>query len=500
MSVLPLEIIGISKKFGAVEALKGVGLSIAPGECLAVVGENGAGKSTLMKIMAGVEQPDKGSILIDGVETNISNPRQASEMGICLVHQELIFVPELSIAQNIFLGREESRNGFIRRKVQKERASELLDELGLHIDVDTPMSRISASEQQLVEIAKGLSQNAELVILDEPTSSLASAEVERLFSVIRALLKKRKSVVYISHRVDEIGVIADRVMVMRDGQVAGNLPAGANSKEVVSLMIGRELNKMYPKASGKAGSKVLEVEHLSSRGLWDICFSLHKGEILGIGGLVGAGQRTLSHVLFGIQKIKEGGLYLHDNAISLSNISPEYMVEHGIVYVGEDRRQEGLNLKKNIFSNMTLPVLERFSKGGFLKIRELENRSLGLMDKLRIRAQSIHQLVTQLSGGNQQKVVLGKALISEPEILILVEPTRGIDVGARADIYDLLKSFASEGKAILMISSDLDELKGMSDRLVILYRGQIAGELNRKEATMEKITLLATGQSIERAS
>jgi len=320
MSVLPLEIKKISKSFGAVQALKGVSFNIAPGECLAVVGENGAGKSTLMKILAGVEQPDKGSILIDGVETSISNPRQADEMGICLVHQELIFVPELSVAQNIFLGREKSKNGFIRKKNQKQRSEELLNELGLDIDVGTPMSRISASEQQLVEIAKGLSQNAELVILDEPTSSLAPAEVERLFNVIRSLLKNQKSVVYISHRVDEIGVIADRVMVMRDGLLAGSLPAGASSKEVVSLMIGRELNKMYPKSVGKSGNEVLEVKNISTQELTDIGFSLHKGEILGVGGLVGAGQRTLSHVLFGIQKIQEGRISLYGENINLSKI------------------------------------------------------------------------------------------------------------------------------------------------------------------------------------
>jgi ABC-type sugar transport system ATPase subunit len=392
MSVLPLEIKGISKNFGAVKALKGVGLHIAPGECLAVVGENGAGKSTLMKILAGVEQPDEGSILIDGVETVIANPRQAGELGICLVHQELIFVPGLSVVQNIFLGREESKNGFIRRSNQKTKAGELLDELGLHIDVRTKMSKISASEQQLVEIAKGLSQNAELVILDEPTSSLAPAEVERLFNVIRALLKNQKSVVYISHRVDEIGVIADRVMVMRDGQVAGTLSAGASSSEVVSLMIGRELNTMYPASAGKAGKEILAVKNMYAQELKNIGFSLHQGEILGVGGLVGAGQRTLSHVLFGIRKIKEGTISLHGENINVSKITPEYMVTHGIVYVGEDRRQEGLNLKKNIFTNMTLPVLEKFSRGGFLNMKELEKRSNGLMKKLRIRAQSIQQL------------------------------------------------------------------------------------------------------------
>jgi ABC-type sugar transport system ATPase subunit len=493
VAVLPLEISDIKKRFGAVEALKGVDLSISPGECLAVVGENGAGKSTLMKVLAGIEKPDAGTIRANGVDTQIPDLKKAVELGICLVHQELLYVPELSVAQNIFLGREKTRYGFIRKNLQRAMTTELLAELGFAVDVKKPMSSLSVAEQQLVEIAKGLSQNAELVIMDEPTSALAPAEVERLFEIIKALTESRKSVIYISHRVDEIGEIADRVLVMRDGLVVGELPASADSREVVALMVGREIDELYPKAESTPGDVLFEAHGLSAKGISDISFALHQGEILGIGGLVGAGQGVVAHALFGRSKLESGSLVLYGSPCS--QVTPEFLVRNGVVYVGEDRRTEGLNLNASIVKNTTLPVLRRLSRGGFLRLSQLEAVTEEQITRLRIRAHSANQRVTQLSGGNQQKVVLSKALITEPNVLILVEPTRGIDVGARAEIYQLLEELVLEGKAVILISSDLDELRGMSDRLIVMYRGRIAGVLDKGEASRERIALLATGQA-----
>jgi ribose transport system ATP-binding protein len=495
LSTLPVAIAGIKKSYGAVHALRGIDLTICAGECVAVVGENGAGKSTLMKIFAGVEQPDEGRILLNGRDTTFTGPRQAQDAGICLIHQELQLVPPLSVVDNIFLGREETHFGLLNSGSQAKRARAMLAELGLEVDVGEPVATLGVAEQQLVEIAKGLLKNAELVIMDEPTAALARPEVERLFAVIRALIRSGKSVIYISHRIDEIGEVASRVLVMRDGFLAGELPANSPGREVVRLMIGREVGEFYPKSSHKPGAVALEVRGLSAPGISEIDFELRYGEVLGIGGLVGAGQRELAAAIYGRARPRAGEIRMHGK--SFLALTPSSAIAHGMALVSEDRRQEGLDMKATIIENVTLPVVRRHERWGFLlKLRELAKVTDELMQHLRVKASSANQGVNELSGGNQQKVVLARAMITKPDILLMLEPTRGVDVGAKSEIYELLDQFVTAGKAVLMISSDLPELLGMSDRIVVLYRGSVAGTLNGADATRENLTTLATGQHV----
>jgi ribose transport system ATP-binding protein len=494
-NILPLIVSGITKRFGAVTALSGVDLTITRGECLAVVGENGAGKSTLMKILAGVEQPDHGTLLLNGHSVRIHNTRHAQNLGICLIHQELQLIQKLSVVDNIFLGREKTHFGLLRTSNESTRAKQILGELGLDLDPRITMDMLSVAEQQIVEIAKGLSQDAELVIMDEPTSALAPAEVERLFAVIRELIRRNKGVIYISHRIDEIGQIANRVIVLRDGLVAGGLPGGADSHQVVSLMIGREIEEFYPKTHHSSGETVMQVKDIYAPGVNGVSFDLHRGEIVGIGGLVGAGQRELANVLFGRTKPISGEIHI-GGAVHYS-FNPSRALRNGLSMVPEDRRIEGLNQKASVKENITLPILGRVDRMGFLNTKQLTDITMDQMKSLRIRASSPNQNINELSGGNQQKVVVAKALVSEPEILILVEPTRGVDVGAKVEIYEILDQLSAEGKAVVLVSSDLNELRGMSDQIVILYRGRVAGKLTQPEASRERVTMLATGQIIE---
>jgi len=495
VSILPLTISGMTKSYGAVRALRGVGLTVGPGECLALVGENGAGKSTLMRILAGEERPDSGVLVFNGRPTAVTSPRHAQELGICLIHQELQLVPPLSVVDNIFLGREETRLGVLKSGRQHKQATRILEELGLRIDVMEPVSSLSIAEQQLVEIAKGLLRNAELVIMDEPTAALAPPEVERLFSVIRVLIKNGKGVIYISHRIDEISEVASRVVVLRDGSVVGELPANVSGREVVKLMVGRDVGEFYPRTRQPPGGTALEVRDLTAPGISDITFDLRYGEILGVGGLVGAGQRELAAAIYGRTRPSSGEIRIHGT--SFVSLSPLAAIVHGLTLVPEDRRHEGLNMKASIAENVTLPVVHRHDPWGVLKLRDLAALTGDLMERFRIKANSSAQSITELSGGNQQKVVIARAMITQPAILILLEPTRGVDVGAKFEIYELLNRLTHEGKAVLMISSDLPELLGMSDRIVVLYKGRIVSTLNRAEATREKLTVLATGQRLD---
>lgn len=492
MRVLPLRTRGIEKRFGAVVALHGVDLVINPGECVALIGENGAGKSTLMKILAGIESPDSGSIELNGLATKLLNPHHALELGICLCHQELQYVPGLSVLKNIFLGSETTRYGFLSESQNRQKAREILHSLGLEIDLECRMKTLSVAEQQLVEIAKGISRDAELLILDEPTAALAPAEVERLFRVIRLLLDQRKAVIYISHRIDEIGEIADRIVVLRDGKMVGERHPSTPIREIVTLMIGREIENFYPVTQHFPGEVVLEARNISASGVRDVSFQLRSGEILGIGGLVGAGQRELVNALYGRTRLFSGEVRIQGK--TYTSLTPPQAIRNGMVLVTEDRRREGLNLKATILENISLPILPRYDRAGFVKLRGVRKQVVSEMKRLRVRAKSADQRVTELSGGNQQKVVVAKAMICDPQIAILVEPTRGIDVGAKQEIYELLDQFAQEGKAVLMVSSDLDELRAMSDRMIVLYRGQVQGQLRREDTTAENVALLATGQ------
>jgi ABC-type sugar transport system ATPase subunit len=495
LATLPLSTTGITKSYGAVRALRGIDMTIKPGECVALVGENGAGKSTLMKILAGVEKPDEGRIDLAGRPASFSGPRQAQDAGICLIHQELQLVPPLSIVDNIFLGREETRFGVISGDSQAKQARAVLRDLGLEVDVREPVASLSIAEQQLIEIAKGLLKNAELVIMDEPTAALARPEVERLFSVIRGLTRGGKSVIYISHRIDEIGEVASRVLVLRDGSLVGELPAGSPGHEVVKLMVGREVSEFYPKTAHTPGAVALEVRGLGAPGVKGIDFDLCYGEILGIGGLVGAGQRELAAALYGRVRPLAGEIRVHGKTFAA--LTPFSAIANGLALVSEDRRHEGLNMNASITENITLPVVHRHDVFGILRMRELAGLTEDMMRRFRIKARSPLQGVTELSGGNQQKAVIAKAVVTQPDILLLLEPTRGVDVGAKHEIYELLDQFVTSGKAVLMISSDLPELLGMSDRIIVLYRGTIAGSLSGPVATRENLTTLATGQRLD---
>ena len=498
MSILPVVVTGLSKRYGAVQALDRVDLTIGPGECLAVLGENGAGKSTLVKVLAGVEKPDAGTISLDGNPISISGPRHARTLGICLSHQELPFVPKMSVAENVFLGMEKKTLGVLRSDGNRvKRIRSILQSLGLTLDLGRRMDTLSVAERQLVEIAKDISQDAELFLLDEPTAALAAAEVTRLFNVIRRLLADKKAVIYISHRVNEIADIASRVVVLRDGRKAGELPPTASGRQVVGLMVGRNIDEFYPQVPHEAGERALNVEKLATAGVSQISFSLHAGEILGLGGLVGAGYTEVALALYGLLPWSSGEVTIGD--LVYTALTPARSIRGGLAMVPEDRHRDGLNLTASIGDNITLPVVAKTSRGTVLDLPRLRRITAEAMSRLRIRAVSARQRVSELSGGNQQKVALAKALAAEPRILILLEPTRGIDIGAKVEIYETLGRLAAQKRAILMISSDLDELRHVADRLLIFYRGRIQGELSRAEATAEAVTLLATGQPLEPA-
>jgi ABC-type sugar transport system ATPase subunit len=498
MTVLPVEVRGVEKRFGAVAALKGVDLTAKAGECVALLGENGAGKSTLVKILAGVQRPDAGTITFGGRPVTLDSPRTARELGVCLCHQELPFLPKLTVEENIFLGRERTKLGVIRDHGERAIVAQTLVDLGLDVDLRSPMDRLSVAERQLVEIARGLAQEAELVMLDEPTSALTPQEAERLFEVVRMLVARGTCVVYISHRLDEIADLADRVVVLRDGANAGELPPTASSREVVALMVGREIEDFYPAIPHVAGEVVLRIEELRTEGLDAVTLDVRAGEIVGIGGLVGSGYSELAHVLSG--KLAPSGGRITIAGKSFARLHMADALRAGMAIVPEDRRRDGLNMTASILENVTLPALDRAKRFGVLSSKKLNELASDVLSGLRVRAHSFKQPVGQLSGGNQQKVLLGKALISQPRILVLVEPTRGIDVGVKVEVYELLGRLAAAGTTVIMISSDLNEIRNLADRLVIFYRGRVQGFLEKDEATPEAVGLLATGQALVEAA
>jgi ribose transport system ATP-binding protein len=488
----------VEKRFGAVVALKGVDLDAGAGECVALLGENGAGKSTLVKILAGVERPDRGTISLGGRPVELSSPRAARDLGVCLCHQELPFVPKLTVEENIFLGRERTRLGVVRDLGERAQVERTLSDLGLEVDLGTQMDRLSIAERQLVEIARGLAQDAELVMLDEPTSALTPQEADRLFQVVRMLIARRKCVVYISHRLDEIADLADRVVVLRDGANAGELPPSASSREVVALMVGREIEDFYPETPHEAGETVLQLDAVSTTALSAVTLEARAGEILGIGGLVGAGYSDLAHVLSGKLAPTSGTITIGESTFRRLQMADA--LRAGMAIVPEDRRRDGLNVKGSILENITLPALDRAKRFGVLNLKQLEHLAEDVLSGLRLRAHSLRQPVNHLSGGNQQKVLLAKALINVPRILVLVEPTRGIDVGVKVEVYELVGRLAATGTAVIMISSDLNEIRNVADRVLILYRGRVQGELLKNKATAEAVGLLATGQTLEEAA
>jgi ribose transport system ATP-binding protein len=488
---------GISKAFPGVQALQNVNLHIDAGEVLAVVGENGAGKSTLMKILAGVYSPDAGDIEIEGSPVTLRSVKDAEHLGIVLIHQELNLAEHLDVAGNIFLGREPTWGGFLgllSNRIYDESAV-ITKRLGLTCSARTLVRRLSIGQQQLVEIARALSLKSRLLILDEPTSSLTESETERLFNVLRELKQEGIGILYISHRLKEVELIADRVTVLRDGKNAGELPrAGINHQAIVQLMVGRELKQFYQRHRGRSEAKppVIAVKGVRwSPEQKGIDFAIEPGEIVGMAGLMGAGRTELAETLFGARRMIAGSIAIDGRPITIRK--PADAIRAGIFLIPEDRRLEGLILADTVKHNISLATLGTLSRFGIVQSRREERLARAMCERFKVRTPGTAQIVGNLSGGNQQKVVLAKWLSRTPRLLILDEQTRGIDVGAKSEIYALMDELAHQGAAILMISSDLEEILGMSDRVLVMHEGDLAGVLQRAELTEEAIMHLATG-------
>lgn len=490
-----LEMRHIRKTFPGVVALNDVDFELRRGEVHILLGENGAGKSTLMKILSGAYQKSAGQILLDDSEVEIKNPKHAQELGISTIYQEFNLIPHLSVGENIFLGREPARvPGFIDQRAIFQQATHALTALGLTLNPRKLVKELRVAEQQMVEVAKALSLDARILIMDEPTAALTEHEIKELFATIRSLKEKGVSIVYISHRMEELFEIGDRVTVLRDGCSVGTYDVPAMSKsELIRLMVNRELTDLFPKASVARGPEVLRVEGLSTQtGLKDINFSLHKGEVLGISGLLGAGRTELARAIFGLDKIASGSIYLEGVLQKID--SPRRAINSGIGFLTEDRKTQGLVLPLSVKENLCLSSLDKFSSWGVMSTTKEELAADRYVKELRIRTPSLSQKVVFLSGGNQQKVVLSKWLCSEGEIFIFDEPTRGVDVGAKTEIYQLMNRLTAAGVAIIMISSELLEVLGMSDRILVMRGGRIAGEFSATEATQEKILQCALGE------
>lgn len=494
-----LQVGNITKRFPGVLALRDVDLALHRGEVLAVIGENGAGKSTLMKILAGVQPPDSGDIRLDGQPVRIDSPRAAIDLGISLIHQELNLCDNLSAGANIFLGREPRRHGLIDRDAIHQQSLQALQRVGLDISPDTLIGSLPIGRRQLVEIARALSTDARILIMDEPTSSLTGEEAETLFAVIRELRTNGVSVIYISHRLGEVQGLADRVLVLRDGENAGELSGDTGPithDHMVSLMVGRDVTQFYARQAHTVGDPVLEVEDLIVP-TWPqhrLNFSVRSGEIVGVAGLVGAGRTELLHSLFGIAPPLSGSIRVDNQPATPA--SPIDAIRAGIALVPEDRQQQGLILEISLRHNIGLPGLRRHRQTlGFADRRRERDDADRMIPRLDIRTPGPDQIVQYLSGGNQQKVVLGKWLALEPCVLLLDEPTRGIDVGAKEEIYRLMEELAASGVAILFVSSEMEEILGMSDRTLVMHEGRITGQLERADLSEETIMRLATGKA-----
>ena len=493
-SALLLQVNGLTKSFPGVLALREVSLSLKKGEVLSLIGENGAGKSTLMKILAGVQPADSGEYLIDDESVNFQNVRDAMNRGIALIHQELNLASNLDLASNIFLGREPNQKGIIHESELREEASKYLKRVGLDLPTDTITGTLPIGKQQLVEIAKALSCDARVLIMDEPTSSLSQKETETLFDVVKGLRDQGISVIYISHRLGEVIELSDRVTVFRDGENAGDLEKEEiNHENMVRLMVGRELSEFYDREIHQPGNVVLRAKEIISPSYPEIPVSLEvrAGEIVGIAGLVGAGRTELLQTIFGVTPALAGDLELDGE--SFRPLCTADAISAGIALAPEDRKQHGLVLPMTVRENSSLPSLDRDQNKGFLN----QDKEIEIADKaveqMSIKTPSIEQIARFLSGGNQQKIVLGKWLAMNPKLLILDEPTRGIDIGAKREIYKLMEKLAGEGMAILFVSSEMEEVLGMADRAYVMHEGRISGELTKEELSEESIMHLATG-------
>jgi len=485
---------GICKSFPGVQALKKAQLELFAGEVLALVGENGAGKSTLIKILSGAHSPDVGTIEIDGIEQRFNSPLDAQRAGITVIYQELNLVDTLTARENVFLGHEGVRLGFIRPGAERRRLAELFAGMDVHIDPDRLCSELPLAQQQFVEIAKALSVSAKVIVMDEPSSTLAPSEVNHLFAVIRELKRQGKGIVYITHRLDEIFEIADRIIVMRDGQhIDTRRVEDVRRDELISMMVGRKLENEFPKTRATIGDERLSVRGLCRAGaVRDVTFSVRGGEVLGLTGLVGSGRTEVARLIFGADLLDSGSISIDGELVNIR--SPRDAIRHGICLLTEDRKGQGLVLEHSARENFGLPNLHHWTRRGFIQGGQERERFANYISDLNIKLADQEQLAKTLSGGNQQKLVLAKWIESNSKIVIFDEPTRGIDVGAKYEIYLLMNRLAASGKAIIMISSELPEVLGMSDRILIMHESRIRGEVtNVTDATQEQIMAIATG-------
>ena len=494
---------GISKAFPGVQALQDVDFEVAAGEVVALVGENGAGKSTLMKVLCGAYRKDAGHIFLRGQEVDVESPHHAQQLGIAIIYQEFNLTPNQSAAANIFIAREPRQPGLGRFLVDRRRmeweAQEYLDMVGARLPATALVRNLPVAQQQMVEVAKALAVKARIIVMDEPTSALGEDEVETLFEIVGTLKKQGRAIVFITHRLDEVFRVADRVVVLRDGQQVGNMfLEEATPERIIHLMVGRELKDMFHKEDAQIGAPLLEVRGLTCRGVVeDVSFTLRRGEILGFAGLVGAGRTETARLLFGADLKDAGEVYVDGHAVEIR--SPADAVKAGIGLVPEDRTNQGLVLRLSVSDNIVLPTLDRYARAGlWMDRRALRNTAQDYVDKLNIRTPSLEQKAMLLSGGNQQKTVVAKWLASHLEVLIMDEPTRGIDVGAKAEVHALMSQLAQAGMGIIMISSELPEILGMSDRVLVMAEGRVMAVLERAEATQETIMAYAGGEAVQR--
>lgn len=496
MGEILLEMKGISKAFPGVQALSKVNLELKSGEVLALLGENGAGKSTLMKILTGIYQKDEGSILYQGKEIEVPDTKTAQNLGISIIHQELNLAPDLTVAQNIFIGREPKKafNLLLDEKKLNDQAQELFDRLNIQLNPRERIGNLTVAKQQMVEIAKALSFDSKVLIMDEPTAALTDSEIDSLFTMIRKLRHDGVGIIYISHRMEELKKITDRVTIMRDGTYVGTVYTQETTvDQIISMMVGRQIyQNQKPEIKNNSSEKVLEVKNLNrGTSIKNVSFELRKGEILGFAGLMGAGRTEVARAIFGADKIDSGEITIKGQKVSIK--SPTDAVYHGIGYLSEDRKQYGLMLEMDIKANVAIASMQDFLSAGFMKGSQISEQANEMVESLKIKTPSVHQLVKNLSGGNQQKVVIGKWLTRNSDILIFDEPTRGIDIGAKDEIYKLLNSLTEQGKSIIMISSELPEILRMSHRVIVMCEGRITGELiNDEHISQESIMSLAT--------
>ncbi len=493
MNAFALEAEGISKFFPGVKALDNVSLRVRPGTVHALMGENGAGKSTLMKCLIGIYRPDKGSIRVKGEPVEFTDTMDALRSGISMIHQELNLVPHMTVTENIWLGREPMKYGFVDHGQLTRQTQALLDKLNIRLTADRLVGDLSIAAQQMVEIAKAVSWNADIVIMDEPTSALTEGEVAHLFTIIRDLRAQGKAIIYISHKMDEIFAITDEISVFRDGTWVGSKNTTEFTRQsLITQMVGRELTQLFPKFNNTIGEEVLTVRNLTRQGVFhDVSFSVRRGEILGVAGLVGAGRSEVMESLFGMERFDSGEVLIDGAPVTID--SPSVAIEKGMALLTEDRKKSGLFLVLSVLENMSIVKMpEYIGKSGFVQHVKMAEDCMEQIRRLNIKTPTMDQIINNLSGGNQQKVLIARWLLAQPKILILDEPTRGIDVGAKAEIYHLISELANRGVAVIMVSSELPEILGMSDRVMVMHEGRITGILEKDEADQETILSLAS--------